>query len=87
MDHRKQAAASRERMKGYASGGAVSGMADPRMAPTDEAITDQDIKTWGTPQNARAAADARKNARERPVSKDEAGRIQMQMGRKSGGRV
>lgn len=74
------------RARSYADGGAV-GLAAPGMAATDEPITERDVKTWGSARNARAAADARKNARERPVSDTEAKQYQQQMGRKNGGRV
>lgn len=90
MSYKKEAAASRANSRArYADGGAVSFA--QRMAPdapaTDEAISDRDIKTWGSARNARAAADARKAARERPASDEEMNRVQSQMSRKRGGRV
>lgn len=47
-----------------ADGGSM-GMASPNMVPTDPTITPEEVKTWGTPDNARAAARARENARDR----------------------
>lgn len=88
MHYKKHAGRSQSgKAQRFADGGAVQ-MARPGMAPTDPTITAADVKTWGTPDNARAAARAREAAEKRgPVSREDHHRAMNEMGRNSGGRV
>ncbi len=76
---------------GRAEGGSVEEryMAPSNMKPTDPSITAEDVKTWGTPGNARAAARAREHAK--PLTADDEARMGREMagpsGRKRGGAV
>lgn len=66
MDHRKHAARSRERMKGYASGGAVTEpLVDERGRMSSEMPPDADWKRLYQPSSPYAAADARETAASR----------------------
>lgn len=61
-------------------------MAAPGMKPTDPAVTADDVKTWGSADNARAAARAREHASERYrlnpfAEREDMGAARQQMGR------
>lgn len=47
--------------------------------PTDPTVSLGDVKTWGSADNARAAARARENAAKNPIPESEKMRIQQQM--------
>ena len=68
---------------GRADGGEV---ASKDMQPTDPTISEDDVKTWGTPDNARNAARARDYAKRNPTSKEQEQDMMNQMGRNRGGR-